>query len=127
MKKKITTIILILILISNITVANAGFLTGPDSDLWGKAKEWIELGKSSQGDFDNPKWNSFNDLIGILWGAGIFIIAIVGAVIGIKYMFLSVEEKANIKESIWPFAIGSVIILGALTIWKILIEILASV
>ena len=41
---------------------------------------------------------------------------------GIKYMFASIEEKASMKESLWPFIIGSVIILGALTIWKFGVE-----
>ena len=125
MKKKciITIITLFILLFCNVTVSNAAV-----SDIWGTAKNWIALGKDRQGEVvDNPKWTSFNDLAGILWGAGVFIIAIVGTIIGIKYMFSSVEGKAAIKESIWPFAIGAVIILGALTIWKFAVDILAGI
>lgn len=119
----ITITTLFILLFCNITVSNAA-----NSDIWGTAKDWINLGKNEQSDVvDNPKWNDFNDLIGILWGAGIFVIAIVGTIIGIKYMFASAEGKSSIKESIWPFAIGSVIILGALTIWKFAVDILAGI
>ena len=125
MKKKciITIITLFILLFCNVTVSNAAV-----SDIWGTAKNWIALGKDRQGEVvDSPKWTSFNDLAGIIWGSGVFIIAIVGTVIGIKYMFSSVEGKAAIKESIWPFAIGAVIILGALTIWKFAVDILAGI
>lgn len=124
MKKRITIIILTMfvLLFSNITISNAA-----NSNIWGTAKNWIELGENEKNEYGNPKWTNFNDLAGILWGAGIFIIAIIGGVLGIRYMFASVEEKASMKESIWPFIIGSVIILGALTIWKFSVELLAGI
>ena len=123
MKKKITIIALTLIILISActTISNAA-----NPDIWGTAKNWLTLGKTEQNKYRTPGWSAFNDLAGILWGAGIFIIAIVGGILGIKYMFSSVEEKASIKESIWPFAIGSIIILGALTIWKFAVELLAG-
>ena len=124
MKKKsiISVLTICVLLFCNVTVSNAA-----NSDIWGTAKKWIELGKNEKSEYGNPKWTSFNDLAGILWGAGIFIIAIAGGILGIKYMFSTVEEKASIKQSIWPYIIGSVIILGALTIWKFSVEILAGI
>ena len=46
---------------------------------------------------------------------------------GIKYMFASLEEKASIKESLKPYIIGSVIIIGALGIWQLLVEFLNEI
>ena len=90
-------------------------------DLIGEGKNWIELGKQEQNrtQIDRTK---FNDFAGILWNLGLFVVLILGATLGIKYMFSSVEEKASIKSSMTPYIIGTVIILGALTIWKILVE-----
>lgn len=129
MKKKfITTLLLLILILCSTTYSYAELIEGKDvnSDIWGTAKNWIALGKSKKAGVSYGNWNSFNDLAGILWGAGIFIIAIVGGVLGIKYMFSSVEEKASMKESMWPFIIGSVIILGALTIWKFAVELFAG-
>ena len=117
--KKILRILTILILIclffsTNITYAR---------DLIGDAKNWIEQGKneSNRATIDRTE---FNEFAGILWELGIFVVLIGGTTLGIKYMFASVEEKASIKESIRPYIIGAVIILGALTIWKFSVEIM---
>lgn len=124
MKKKIKIIALALIILifANMTISNAG-----NSDIMGTAKNWIDLGKSKQSTSGGANWSSFNDLAGMLWGAGIFVIVIIGGILGIKYMFSSLEEKANIKESILPFILGAIIILGALTIWKLSVELVASI
>lgn len=121
-KIKIISLVLIILIFANTTISNAG-----NPDIWGTAKNWIQLGKNEQASYGNSGWSNFNDLAGIIWGAGIFVIVIIGVILGIKYMFSSLEEKANIKESIWPFAIGSIIILGALTIWKFGVELLAGI
>ena len=112
--KLIIGIILIVLLVFNTTYTYA-------ADIMKTAKDWLELGKNSE---DIPKrtdWTSLNGLANILWGAGIFITFIAGVILGIKYMFASVEEQANIKESTKPYVIGGIIILGALSIWKFLI------
>lgn len=129
MKKKIIKIaifILTVLLICSSTHVQV-FATA-DSDIVNQGKEWIkfveEEGKNSDGRGD---WTSFNDLAGILWGIGIFIVLICGVILGIKYMFASLEERANIKESMKPYIIGAVIILGALSIWKFLVEFLETI
>ena len=47
----------------------------------------------------------------------------VGLVIGIQFIFGSVEEQAKVKETLVPYIIGVVIIFSAFTIWKIAVEI----
>lgn len=44
-------------------------------------------------------------------GAAVSVIALI--VLGMKYMYTSVEEKAEIKKRLMPFIIGAVIMFGA--------------
>jgi len=63
-------------------------------------------------------------LVNTLIVVGIIVVSIVGLILGIKFMIGSVEQKAQIKESIFPFIIGCVVIFGAFGIWKIVLTIL---
>lgn len=125
--KILSLLILTILLISNSTYIYA---SEPNPDLVGTAKNWINLGKDEAdktGNGSTKKWSKFNDLAGMLWGVGIFVILICGVIMGIKYMFASLEEKASIKESLKPYIIGSVIIIGALGIWQLLVELLNKI
>ena len=42
-------------------------------------------------------------------------------------MFSSLEEKASIKENLKPYIVGSIIIIGALGIWQLLVELLDKI
>ena len=48
---------------------------------------------------------------------------LIGAILGIKFMIGSVEEKAEIKAALVPFIIGCVVVFGAFGIWKIVVTI----
>lgn len=125
--KILTLLILTILLISNSTYIYA---SEPNPDLVGTAKNWINLGKNEADKEENgstKKWSKFNDLAGMLWGVGIFVILICGVIMGIKYMFASLEEKVSIKENLKPYIIGSVIIIGALGIWQLLVEFLNEI
>lgn len=127
-KTKILVILLIAIFLIYTSTYIEVFATSPNSNLIEQGEKWIKLVRQEgQKDNDRGDWTSFNDLAGILWGAGVFIVLICGTILGIKYMFSSVEEKANIKENMRPYIIGAVIILGALSIWKFLVEFLDSI
>ena len=129
MKKRIIiTFLIILILFSNITVFGTIFKADePNPRIWETAKDWINLGKTQSKDIgDTKKVTQFNEVAGMLWGIGIFVILIAGTVVGIRYVFESAEGKAKIKQSLIPLIIGSIIILGALTIWKLSVDILAG-
>ena len=117
----ITILIIIIFLFCNMTI-----VYGASSDIIQTAMNWLNLGKI-ESQKRQSDWTSFNDLAGILWGIGIFTVLIVGTVLGIKYMFASIEEKASIKESLKPFIIGTIIILGALGIWKFMVEFLDGI
>lgn len=75
-------------------------------------------GSQSAGD------GNFIQLAGILQGLGIFIIAIVGIILGIRFMLATPNDKAKVKEAFMIYLVGSVIIIVALGIWKLMISIL---
>ena len=111
---KICLIIITIVIISS-SVVYAGFIDN--------ARGWIGMGNAPGGPDFSEATTGFRQIAGFLQGIGILIIAIVGAVIGIKYMLGSVEEKAEHKKLLVPYLIGSVIIIAALTIWRILIDV----
>lgn len=121
--KKIISFFIVLIIILNF---NTICFAAPNSDLIGTARNWIILGKESRANVTiDSDWTEFNDLAGVLFGIGIFVILIVGMTIGIRYVFsASSEQKAKIKDNMIPFIIGTVMILGALGIWKFVVELL---
>ena len=125
-KIKILLTLIITILLLSSSYINV-FASTPDSDFMGQGKNWLELAKKEGKKDSRGNWTGFNDLAGILWGIGVFVVLICGTILGIKYMFSSLEERANIKESIKPYIIGTAIILGALSIWKFLVEFLDSI
>ena len=119
---KIKKIIAIGLMLSMLLSINACAYASPEPDIVGTAKEWIRLGKESDS-LPKADWTSLKGLVNMLWGVGIFAVLIAGTILGIKYMLSSVEEKASIKESMRPYIIGSVIILGALSIWRLCISV----
>lgn len=123
MKKKIF-IILILMLILMCRVVNV--YANANMNIMETAKSWITLGETG-GDLSTSDWSSFNRLASMLWGIGVFVVVIGGTIIGIKYMFSSVEEKASLKQNVIPYVIGAVMILGALSIWKLLVDLFKNI
>lgn len=71
--------------------------------------------------------NFSKSLYNILLAVGIVVAVIVGALLGIKLMVSSVEEKAEVIKLIMPYVVGCIVIFGGFTIWKILVEILSNV
>ncbi len=120
--KILVVFILTILLIANSAYINV-FASNPDSDFKKQADDWLKLVKiEGEKDTTRGNWTNFSDLAGILWGAGVVIVFVCGVILGIKYMFSSADEKANIKESLPPYIIGTVIILGALSIWAFLVN-----
>lgn len=64
----------------------------------------------------------FNSFLAV----GVAIALVVGIVIGAKYIMGSIEEKAQYKEMLLPYAVGCFVIFGAFGIWKLVIVILES-
>ena len=92
------------------------------SNITSDAKSFIESANKS-GSTDSMK-GGINDIAGVLTGIGVALVVIVGVVLGIQFMMGGMEEQAKIKEALIPYAIGSIVIFGALGIWKIVVDIL---
>ena len=68
-----------------------------------------------------------SNLFNIFVEVGVALAVIVGLVIGIKYMYASVDQKAEIKKLLVPYLVGCVVIFGALAIWKFVVTLLQTV
>lgn len=93
-----------------------------------EGKSFIDTGKVKAEDKikqDNLQKMS-NTLYNILLVTGILIALIVGMILGIKFIMGGIEEKAEIKTMIIPYIVGCVVVFGAFTIWKIVVDILQS-
>ena len=65
-------------------------------------------------------------LFQVLVSIGVAVMLIVGTIIGIKFMVASAEEKAKVKEMLIPYTVGCAVILGAFTIWEIVVTIMQN-
>lgn len=101
-------------------------------NFWEKAKDFINTGVEGEKEsyltpgvtMERLAKEKFQDAIDFLWSIGLLTIFISTVVLGIKFMLVSPSEKSKIKQAATPYIVGVVIIFGALTIWKFVIDIL---
>lgn len=88
-----------------------------------KADEFVSKGESQDSiiSLDELQKTS-SSMYNILLAIGVAVAVIGFAVLGIQFMIGGIEEKANIKEKLVPFIIGSVVVFGAFGIWKITVN-----
>lgn len=96
------------------------------SDIIQTSKDWINLGEAQrdQGIQFLNNYGKLNELSGLLMGVGIFVVIGAGMIIGGRYMIASPDQKANLKKTLIVYIVGSILILGALGIWRLIITIL---
>lgn len=116
---------LIIILSSNVLASTTG-------EIFTQAEDWISTGKSeaaSQRDtLDTTKLYSGSGLIyNILLGVGVGVAIIVGAILGIQFMFAGVDQKVEVKKALPAYAISCAVLFGALGIWKLIVSILGTI
>lgn len=149
MKKKIGTIILIIILLLSIPItAFAGkVVSGTDFDIQtgnGTTKnsfnhtidEIIEEGRNFLEEGKLESTNQINEeslkkmsdtIFNILLAVGIVVAVVVAGILGIQFMAASTENKAKIKEALIIFIVGCCIVFGAFGIWKTVINIMSGI
>ena len=76
-----------------------------------------------KGDDVNALNETSKKVFNVFLVAGTIIAVLVGAVLGIKIMVATVEEKAKIKELMVPYIVGCIVMFSAFTIWKIVVTI----
>ena len=126
--KKILIIFILMLIIANLQSISYGAnsMDYGAEDLMNIGKEFIEIGENnSVVDIDPTEaTNEIQKLAGILWGIGIFTAVVVGMIIGIKLMWLTPTGRAEVLKTLAPYLIGVVLVVGGLTIWRLVINIL---
>lgn len=67
-----------------------------------------------------------DNLYNVLVTLGVALSVIIGAIIGIKIMYGSVEQQVKAKELLVPYVIGCVLIFGACGIWKLAVTVFSQ-
>lgn len=88
---------------------------GSEEGFFDKLSGWVD---------DNSSMSVFRYIVDFLWGLGLLVVLISTAVLGIKYMLVNPNEKSRVKQATTPYIIGVIIIFGAVTIWKFIIDVL---
>ena len=66
-------------------------------------------------------------ILTIVTSIGMIVSVIIPAVLGVKYMLGSIEEKAEYKQGIGTYLIGCCVLFGVCTIVKILMSVGTSI
>lgn len=131
MKKNILFRILmvILILISFLFINMPKNYAGSISEAIQGADDFIQAGiNDTHPTIDNDDLETLSDMLyNAVLVVAIIIAVIFGLVIGIKFMTGSVEQKAEVKKTLIPYIAGCVVIFGAFTIWKLVVNLLSQV
>lgn len=113
------------------STSNGKTYTGKSSDTidgyMNDGKDFIANGENSSDINQGQLQKTSNLLYNIFLGAGIIVAVLVGMFLGMKYMIASVEEKADLKQTLVAYAVGCVVIFGAFGIWKLVAEVFSGV
>lgn len=132
MKKKIyqviTILFIIILLVGSVgsTSSNASSSFTLDT-IMENGKNFIDNGKGEDKFASGSIEDMIKSIYNVLLVMGIIAIVIVGVILSIQFITGSLEEQAKVKEMLVPYIIGSVVILTAFTIWKIVVDILQAV
>lgn len=122
---KIIVKILSIVFIILFSINSFSYSAGSES-IKDRGDSFLQAGTTVSAPDPTGMKDGINDIAGILTGIGVALVVIVGVVLGIQFMMGGMEEQAKIKQALIPYAIGSVVIFGALGIWQIVVRILNS-
>ncbi len=88
------------------------------------ADDFVSKGESRTVDDQIQLKKASNYIYNALLAISMIMLVIVGIILGMKYMTSSLEDKADVKETLVPYLITASVIFGAFTIWKIIINII---
>ena len=119
-------VILISIVVMIIGLSNYTYAGDTLGDIIQDGKEFTEKAQGTA--IDDTDIKKFSDIVyNVVLSIGMIIAVIVGSILGIQYMYSSVEERAKSKQNLVVYFIGCVVLLGAFGIWKIVIEIFNTI
>ena len=123
MKKICKIAVIFLIILSLYTIVFK--VNATNFDIWNTGKNFLDLGSQGYNNTGADDINiSFANIVDFLWGLGLLVVMASTVVLGIRYMLVNPNEKSRVKQATTPYILGVVIIFGAVTIWKLLIDIL---
>lgn len=67
-----------------------------------------------------------NFIYNLLLAIAMIVAMAVGIAIGIKFMMASATEKAEVKELLWPYVLGCIVVFGAMGIWKLAVTVFSG-
>ena len=122
MRRFLIIFIIVFMLIINFNIYT--YADSSDKTIMDQSKEWIEIGKEESENLSIGETDYWSELAGLLTGIGIWVSIISGSILGIRLMIASPDDKAQIKKQLIIWIVGSVVIMGAITIWKVSLDIL---
>lgn len=118
---------ILIILMFLIVIENNQAYAYPLTDIINSGQNFIDEGKNGGSVIDSDQLKQSSDLIyNILLGIGVILSVLVGAILGIKIMWGSVEEQTKAKEALIPYVVGCFVIFGAFGIWKLVVTVFAQ-
>lgn len=100
-------------------------------DIIGGAKDFLSQGvqgNSKDPGMDNTSMKNASELVyNIFLILGMAVAVIVGMIMGIKFITGSIDEKADVKNSLIPYVAGCVVVFGAFAIWKFVLNIIQGI
>ena len=126
--KDIIKILLIIIFLINILSSDI-LATTTIKDIFSQADDWETTGRSNVNTtMDTKKLNETSSLIyNILFGIGVAVAVIVGAILGIQFMTAGIDQKVQVKGALLPYVISCIVVFGSFGIWKLVVTILGSI
>ncbi len=96
-------------------------------DIMQGADDFLKAGDSVSSKYTTMNMTALksgSDMIyNVFLAVGTVIAVIIGLILGIQFIISAADEKAKIKEALIAYFIGCVVIFGAFTIWKVLVDI----
>ena len=136
MKKRKTIILLIttllmIMLLSSFNMVNAKIdgksnttIDNPDSMIRA-ADDWTD--QNAEITIDQQQMDTtVNSVYRILLTIGIIVSVVWGGILGVKFMFGSMEDRVDIKKHLLPYVIWVCVIFGSFIIWSVVVAIMHS-
>lgn len=124
--KKISIILISLLIIfmifSECTTVNAGLW----SDISQQAKNWIKQGDNNLVN-DNEVSKIVIPVIQLMVAGASIVVTVATVVMGIKYMVANPEGKAKLKQQLIGLVVSTIVIWGAQGIWALIVTFLESI
>ena len=128
--KKVNKIIIVLIIFLLINIAFANVVKAEDLDsVVNEATSFIDKGKGlfdSAGISTGSLTQPIKPIAQALRTIGIGIILCIGAFMGIKWVTAKPDEQAKLKQQSIGLLVAAIVVIGAFTIWEIVLKIVSQ-